>query len=103
MRPRKAFPRFDNRGPVEALCSAVDVTISIPDDLGAALADTSKQLEARVQLDLAVQYYQQGLVSMGRGAEMSGLRRGEFEGVVAERGVPRNYSEKDLLADLAVV
>lgn len=97
---RGAFPRFDNRGPIEALCSAVDVTVSIPDDLGAVLAGTSEQLEARVQIDLAVQYYREGLVSMGRAAEMSGLRRGEFERAVAERQVPRNYSEEDLLADL---
>jgi predicted HTH domain antitoxin len=79
----------------------VDVTISIPDDLGAVLADSSERLEARVQIDLAVQYYREGLVSMGRAAEMSGLRRGEFERVVAERQVSRNYSDEDLLRDLA--
>jgi predicted HTH domain antitoxin len=81
----------------------VNVTISIPDDLGAVLAGTAEQLEARVQADLAVQYYQQGLVSMGRAAEMSGLPRGEFERVLAERQVPRNYSVEDLRDDLAAV
>ncbi len=79
----------------------MDVTISIPDDLGIALAGTVEQLEARVQLDLAVQYYREGLVSMGRAAEMSGLRRGDFERVVTLRQVPRNYGEEDLCADLA--
>lgn len=81
----------------------MDVTISIPDDLGELLAGTVEQLEMRVQSDLAVQYYQQGLVSIGRAAEMSGLRRWEFEQVLAERQIPRNYSIEDLQADLGAI
>jgi len=40
---------------------------------------------------------------LGKAAEMSGLKRGEFEAVLAERQASRTYSRDDLADDLASV
>ncbi len=49
---------------------------------------------------LAIYYYAQHLVSLGKAAEVSGLPRGEYEALLAERRIERNYSVADLEADL---
>lgn len=78
----------------------MNVVLEIPDGLGHALADSPDALRHRIALDLAVYYYAERLVSLGKAAELSGLSRGEFEAVLAERSVERNYSPENLEADL---
>ena len=78
----------------------MNVVLAIPDGLGQTLADSPDALRQRIALDLAVYYYAERLVSIGKAAELSGLPRGEFETVLAERQIERNYSAEDLAADL---
>lgn len=78
----------------------MNVVVEIPDALGHALADSPDALRRRVALDLALHYYAGHLVSLGKAVELSGLTRGEFEAVLAERSIERNYSQEDLDADL---
>jgi predicted HTH domain antitoxin len=78
----------------------MNVVVEIPEDLGRILADTPEALRRRIALDLALHYYAERLVSLGKAAELSGLNRWEFEGVLAERRIERNYSLEDLDADL---
>ncbi len=78
----------------------MQVLVEIPEELGLSLADTPDALRRRIALDLATHYYAAALISLGKAAELSGLPRGEFEEVLAQRGVDRNYSLEDLEADL---
>jgi predicted HTH domain antitoxin len=78
----------------------MNVVVEIPEELGRELADSPAALGRRIVLDLAIYYYAQQLVSLGKAAELSGLPRGEFETLLAERGIERNYSVADLNADL---
>jgi predicted HTH domain antitoxin len=78
----------------------MNVVLEIPDGLGQTLADSPDALRQRIALDLAVYYYAERLVSIGKAAELSGLSRGEFETVLGERQIERNYSAEDLEADL---
>lgn len=77
------------------------LTLSIPDEIAAELGATEQAVGARVQTDLAANWYEARLVSLGRAAEMSGLRRGEFEALLAQRGTVRDYGTDDWAADLA--
>lgn len=77
------------------------LTLEIPEEIAAELGDSEQAVGARVKADLAANYYEARLVSMGRAAEMSGLRRGEFETLLAQRRSVRDYGADDLAADLA--
>ena len=77
------------------------LSLTIPDEVAFDLGDSEPAIAARVQTDLAALYYDLGLVSIGRAAEMSGLSRGDFEGLLAERGSVKNYSITDWEDDLA--
>ncbi|MEM6286213.1 MAG: UPF0175 family protein [Bacteroidota bacterium] len=58
--------------------------------------------EARARLILAVGLFQEGEVSVGKAAEISGLSYRAFLDVLRERGVPAfPYDEEALAADTA--
>jgi len=78
----------------------MQVVVQIPDELESLLAGTLEAVQARVRLDLALNYYREGVLSLGKAAEMSGVSRLEFERVLGERGVARNYSTMDADRDL---
>lgn len=78
----------------------MQVVFEIPDDLANALGGDSAQAEARVRCDLAVHYYQCGLLAVGRAASFAGMPRGDFEKVLSERSVVRPYGASDLVHEL---
>ncbi|MBI4596590.1 MAG: UPF0175 family protein [Candidatus Tectomicrobia bacterium] len=43
----------------------------------------------QLRLEAALQLFKDGEVTLGRGAEMSGLTRWQFEGILADRGIKR--------------
>jgi predicted HTH domain antitoxin len=71
--------------------------------LDAAWQNALQEIEAgaTTPMDVAVSYYAQGFVSMGKATELSRLSRWEFEAALADRKIERNYSKEDLEADLA--
>jgi predicted HTH domain antitoxin len=75
------------------------LTSAIPDEIASELGGSEKDVSARVQRELAVICYEAGAVSVGRAAEMSGLKRGEFESLLSERRAVRNYSCDDWADD----
>ena len=76
------------------------VTLALPDDLAQSFGSSPEQVSARVAVDLAVYYYETDEVSMGKAVELSGLRRWEFERILAERAALRNYNTDELDSDL---
>lgn len=77
------------------------LTLEIPDEIAADFGTSEQAVCARVKADLAANYYESRLVSIGRAVELSGLRRGEFEALLAQRSTVRDYSVDDLAADVA--
>ena len=73
----------------------VTITIAIPDEIASVFGDTEDVVAARVRTELALACYQSGAISAGRASEVAGLRRAEFEKLLAERGVERNLSVED--------
>lgn len=78
----------------------MNVTLSIPEELADELAKKGRPIERQLMLDLAMHYYQQGEISAGRAAELSGLRRAEFERLLAEHKIERPGSLEHLQGDL---
>lgn len=75
--------------------------LEIPDDIASELGISEHAVGMRVKAYLAVHYYEARLVSLGRACEMSGLRRQDFEELLAQRRSVRDYGADDLAADLA--
>jgi len=54
------------------------VTVMIPDDTFATVRRSPDEVAAEMRIAVAVRWYQLGLVSQGKGAEIAGLTRVEF-------------------------
>lgn len=54
------------------------ITIELPDTLPAALVASDEQVAREARLALAIRWYDRGLISQGKGAEVAGLTRVEF-------------------------
>lgn len=78
----------------------MNVTVSIPDGLADELAKGGRPIEHQLMVDLALHYYQRGLISLGKAAELSRVRRAEFERLLAEYQIERPGSVEHLRSDL---
>jgi len=54
------------------------ITIEIPDELPIEFAASDEDLARAFRLAAAIFWYDQGLISQGKGAELAGLTRVEF-------------------------
>jgi predicted HTH domain antitoxin len=54
------------------------VTIEIPDDLLPEFTSTPEGLAQELRLAAAIEWYREGRVSQGKGAEIAGINRWEF-------------------------
>jgi len=54
------------------------ITIEVPDDLGLEFAASDEDLARHFRLAAAMFWYDQGLISQGKGAEIAGITRVEF-------------------------
>ncbi|MCW5551525.1 MAG: UPF0175 family protein [Verrucomicrobiae bacterium] len=77
------------------------MTLEIPNEVAQAMRLPEPEAENRLRLELAVALYSQRILALGKAAQLAGLNRWEFEDVLARRGVPTHYSEKDLAHDAA--
>lgn len=80
--------------------AGMSVTLEIPDGVSAALRLPPAELKRRVSLELAVSFYAQGLLSLGKAAELAGLTRWELNDLLAQRGVTMHYADLELREDV---
>jgi predicted HTH domain antitoxin len=64
-----------NRGRRESMRT---ITIELPDTLPPALGASDEEVAREARLALAILWYDRGLISQGKGAEIAGLTRAEF-------------------------
>jgi len=77
-----------------------EVLVRVPSDLMRILRLDEEELEKAVRLYLAIELYREGVVSLGKAAEIAGLSRWEMMEVLASKGIPLNYDEDDLREDI---
>ena len=63
------------------------LSIEIPESIFATLQRSPRELEREVRLAAAIDWYRQGLISQGRGAEIAGISRADFIDALAARKV----------------
>jgi predicted HTH domain antitoxin len=79
----------------------MSITLDIPNNIHEALHVTPAEAEPRLKLELAVALYAQNTLGLGKAAELAGMSRLDFNDVLAERGIPMHYGQKELDEDLA--
>ena len=79
----------------------MSITLDIPNNIHEALHVTPAEAEARLKLELAVALYAQNALGLGKAAELAGISRLDFNDILAERGIPMHYGQKELDEDLA--
>ncbi len=75
--------------------------LEIPAHVRDALRLPPGEVESRLLRELAVGLYAKDLLSIGKAAELAGMDRWAFGELLGREGVPRHYSEEDLMDDIA--
>ena len=77
------------------------VTLHIPDSVVQGLRLPEGEIPARLRMELALALYAQGVLSLGKAAELAEMSRLLFGELVGQRGIPRHYTDEDLAQDLS--
>jgi predicted HTH domain antitoxin len=80
----------------EVIVGAVD--LHIPEDVTRSLRLPSEEVEDELRRDVVL--YARGALSVGKAAEFAGVSRREFETMLGERKIRRQYDEDSLAEDL---
>jgi predicted HTH domain antitoxin len=63
------------------------ITIEVPDNLSLAVAESEADLPRAMRPAAAIQWYSQGRISQGKGAELAGLTRAGFLQALSDASV----------------
>jgi predicted HTH domain antitoxin len=73
------------------------MSLMVPSDVVSVTELTEQQLA----VELAVELYQREKLSLGRAAQLAGMKKFDFDRLLAGRGIPMHYGLKELEQDLA--
>ena len=79
----------------------MSITLDLPNNIHEAPHVSPAEAAQRLKLELAVSLYAQNALGLGKAAEVAGMSRLDFNGVLATRGIPMHYGEKEFADDLA--
>jgi len=79
----------------------MSITLDLPNNIHEALHISAAETESRLKLELAISLYAQNALGLGKAAELAGMNRFDFNDVLAERGIPMHYGQKELEEDMA--
>jgi len=75
------------------------LSMNVPDSLSGTLRKTPRELAQEMRVAAAIHWYQQGLISMGRAAEVAAMDRPGFLAELARRRVDVFVVDDAELAD----
>jgi predicted HTH domain antitoxin len=75
------------------------ITIEIPDNLTLAVGESEEEISRAFRLAAAIQWYSQGLLSQGKGAELAGMTRAGFLDALFHAKVPACQVTPEELAE----
>jgi predicted HTH domain antitoxin len=76
------------------------ISIEFPSDIFLTLNESEEELEQQLRVLFAARLYYQQKVTIGKAAQIAGLKKLEFENWLAENEIPiSNLSYDDILKD----
>ncbi len=76
------------------------LVLEIPEDVQAVLRFPPGEMERELRRELALALYQRQALPLGKARELAQMTRWEFEELLGQRQIPRQYSEEDLEEDI---
>jgi len=76
----------------------ISISVNVPDSVFCALRRTPSELAHEMPIASAIHWYQRGLISMGRAAEIAGMDRPAFLAELARRKIDVFMVDEDDLA-----
>ena len=73
--------------------------IDIPESITNSLRLPEPEMEPRLRTELGVALYAQGILPFGKACELAAISRDGLADLLAERGIPRHYTEQELAQD----
>ena len=74
--------------------------LDIPESIARSLRLPVTEVEPRLRTELAVALYAQRILSFGKATELARTSHYGFAAFVADRNIPRHYTEDDLTQDI---
>jgi len=78
----------------------MSLILEVPDEIVRAMNVPEAERKHRVEIELACALYAQGVLSIGKAAQLAGLNRFRFGEELAARNIPRHYTAENLRQDL---
>lgn len=76
------------------------LTLEVPPEVLEAVKLPPAEIEAEMKKELAVALYRRGVLPLAKARLLAEMTRWQFEELLAERQVPRHYTEADLEDDI---
>jgi len=76
------------------------IDVLIPKELKDIFNVVEDEIEKEALKSIAIEFYREEKISMGKAAEIAGVSKIEMMGILREKKVPLQYSEEDLEEDL---
>jgi predicted HTH domain antitoxin len=76
------------------------LNLDIPESITSSLRLPEPEMESRLRAELGIALYAQGILAFGKASELAGISRHRFAELLAEREIPRHYTEQELAQDL---
>jgi len=76
------------------------VSVDFPRDLVNIFKTREKNFSAKVRGTLSIELYREGLVSIGKAAEIAGVSIWEMQDILAKQKIPLHYYPEDLQNDI---
>lgn len=76
------------------------LTLEVPPEVVGALRLPPDEMEGELRKELALALYRRGVLSSGKARLIAQMTRWQFDQLLAERQIPRHYTESDLEDDV---
>ena len=74
--------------------------VDIPESVANSLKLPAPEIQPRLRTELALALYAQGILPFGKASELAELSRFAFADLLAQRNIPRHYTEDELTQDI---